>query len=371
MITFLIFLVLLYSMTKLSEKIMRSNKKIGNLFLLFPVILLTLFCGLRYSGTDFLVYNKEFYRVQNYTFFGAIKDGVEPGLAFLMKVSYIISTENTIPYFLLISFLTNIIFCYAVKKYTNNFSFAILLYVLSFTYFSTFNISGQYIAIMITFWGMQYLIKLDKKKYLICIMIAFLFHYSSLIMLLLAIIPKNNYKVDVKKVLQVIVFGFLVLFSYPLLEKVIFFIPLLGEKYFVFLQELYNFKREASLAHILIFIIQIFFLFYYRNELFRKQKSADNQIKIYYFTMSFLISGVFVLLSQNNVFWIRLGSYFSIYIIVLISEILISIKKIEKPIWYYIVLVFYFTICLYLLLTGSGEVYPFKLRMFDSIYQLR
>lgn len=369
MFTLSLFIIVLMFIAKFAE--LNIKKDIGNILLLFTALLLTLFVGIRYSGTDFLVYNNEYFRAQNYDISEAITKGMEPGLYLLIKISSFFFPNNSTFFFVLMGAITNILFCFGVKKYTNRIALSIFLYIISFTYFTTFNISLQFVAIMITFYSIDYLIQHNRKKYVLSILIAFLFHYTSLLMLILLLIPRKKYEINFKTIIYITIFGVIISFSYSILSYGISLIPLLGDKYINFLNSLYSNTREASIAHTLIWITEAIAIFFFYQHCRRNEVDSYKLAKFYYFTITFLLSGIFIVLSLKNVFWIRVGEFLNIYGLILIPEFVNVISKKERVLVIFVLIILYLTVCIYLLLNGSGEVYPFSIRIMENVYKLR
>lgn len=111
------------------------------------------------------------------------------------------SKLNEMP-FAFVNFLAAIIIfislLYALKQSPNPI-FTLLLYVLLFRYYASYNIIRQSIAAIIFLVGIPFIIKRKFVKYLFCVLIAMCFHMSSILMIVFYFLPniKINYKFSI------------------------------------------------------------------------------------------------------------------------------------------------------------------------------
>lgn len=160
-----------------------DNKKI---WVGLIILMLVLISGLRVDST---LYSDEWnyrYAFESYgkMSFNALDLNLlkEPGFTLL---NYFIAqlTHNSQFLILICAFITNLSIIVFLFRYSNNFLFSLFLYITGGTFFSSMNIMRQYLAIAIILFGFQYILNKDLKKFMIFVLIAFLFHKSAIIAL--------------------------------------------------------------------------------------------------------------------------------------------------------------------------------------------
>src|SRR5690606_16453571 len=101
-----------------------------------------------------------------------------------------IFTENPQWYFAIsATFIIFSIFVF-IYKYSPNIYLSVLLFVTIGGYFTSHNITRQYIAIAICLYGFSYIIKRNPIKYFLVVLVAISFHTSSIIMMPLYLLAK-------------------------------------------------------------------------------------------------------------------------------------------------------------------------------------
>ena len=155
----------------------------------YSLIVLTLISGLRSAevGTDTQMYIDAYEEIGHSSFpFTNVR--YEFGFSLLFNVCYKISSS---PQFMLLvtSFIINFGVLYFIFKMSPDPSFSILLYLLSFNYFISFNLMRQYLGTAI---ALMFIPCLKKKHYLIYIigcLISVLFHKINIVLILLVLCP--------------------------------------------------------------------------------------------------------------------------------------------------------------------------------------
>ncbi len=171
----------------------RGKIPFKKLFLWFSFSVITLQMGLRWeTGSDWLPYINHFYSQDLSTPFVNNENGYEAGYNFFVSVFKFITPEYS---FLL--FVHAVIFFLLLKKSYQFFTPYSLVAVLLFyvTFLGIWGSSRQLLAVVI---GLLGLICLYEKKWLaygICVLLAFQFHSSSLLLLIFIFLRKkfDNY----------------------------------------------------------------------------------------------------------------------------------------------------------------------------------
>lgn len=207
-----------------------SNSKSSKLFLIAACFLIFFVFGFRnFTAIDDPSYIRIFNNVKFYGWFSNFKTStMEPGYLFINDIVgkltddyfYMQIVNAVIPISLLYTLLNKL-------KDRINISMSIFLF-LTLIYFQMLAVGllRMFIAIMIVLHAYLYLVNKKYKKYVLCIILAALFHYSALFLLILLyyFITKNN------KSKTFISISF---FSIPVLFWVIvkFIVPFLGKRY--------------------------------------------------------------------------------------------------------------------------------------------
>lgn len=129
----------------------------------------------------------------------------EQGYLFFAKFIGMISNGSNRAYLMITSFVSLIGPMFLFKRYSKNIVITLFLYISWGYYTITFNNVRQSIAISICFMAIPYLFDRKFIKYLLVIMLAFSFHYSAVIMLLLY--PLTSFVMDMRKTIYVVIVG--------------------------------------------------------------------------------------------------------------------------------------------------------------------
>lgn len=162
------------------------RKKLPISFFIVPSFLI-LFVIFAFRGdftTDYKNYSDLFNIYNRYGFWEVFKAGfqVEPGYIFLNKL-FGIFTDDVIYLFMFTSFVILFGFYYHINKYSVNVWLSILLFVTAGSYYASFNITRQIFAVAIIFFGSGFLYERKFFKFLFFVILASLFHKTSLIMI--------------------------------------------------------------------------------------------------------------------------------------------------------------------------------------------
>ena len=181
-----------------------SNKTARKILIVISVVFPIIIAGFRFNnGADYLQYKNLYDRFINYGVFSSSTStkSIEIGFQWILRICSLFTTDS-IYYFFLISLITIGLFYYGIWKESNNILFSITLFFISGIYLDTFNAVRQYLAVSIIFISVKYLINKEFVKYMIIVLIASLFHYSAIIMIL--VYPLFNIRLSFLKVICLI-----------------------------------------------------------------------------------------------------------------------------------------------------------------------
>ena len=279
-----------------------NRKKIA--YYIFLIVLVC-FGGFRGGlGNDFVNYYKWYYIKINDKFFEIGYVGIMNLFAYLNLSIYHIQ---------FVFFTGTLIFIsLAIRKFTINYKFA-SLYYLVFPYFFlySFILMRQYIAMAIVFWSFQFLLKNEPFQYIIAILIGSLFHYTCLLAGFLVYFIFFLSKIISKKQ---IIFFLLLSIPFAFINWFHFFGFLFeGTKY-----ELYFLEKnmiQVNYIKLILFNIEALFIFYFYNELINF--NPNNKFFIFLTLFAFILANIFA--SVN--YLVRFSLYFRFFEIIILADI--------------------------------------------------
>lgn len=286
-----------------------NNSILALLFSFFIIFI----CGSRYGiGTDYWNY----YRIYNG---GYGYERVEWGFKSLVKFSWLISPNNFSFFIFLVAFLSILVKCIYFSKLKNPF-FAVLVYMCLYYFPLDFNVIRQGFASSFIYFAVEKGKKKNLLGYLVFLGIAFLFHYTAIIFLVLYPIcrKKITFKLGhlffifiILLILRMSVIPFLFnSFRNLVVSKTSSPVIIQLVNYFW----LSNFHFSLNFWRRLIFIIAYLLIF--------GTKNANCYFVFYLF--SFIIS---TMLTGNDIFSYRLSTWFDIFSIPLFCSRRISFTK--------------------------------------------
>lgn len=323
---FLIFVLYFFT------KHIKHGKKI---FLFLTFFIMWCIVVLRWNiGVDYQNYNRIYSQVITSNLFEAFQI-IEPGYAILIYFSNILFPNNVWFMHFIVGTITMIFFYLAIKKISPSYFLSVYIFVSINFFYSMMNQERQFLALSIVAYSLYYLInKKDKLKFIILILIAMTFHYSSIVCLLL-LLPNYISKFKYKKILFsiCILFLFIIILN---LEKILY-----GTSYGRYFNSYYD--NQLQISVILNTFVRLFIsipIYYFYRKYKMKFKKCEVLFHMFFFMMFFQICSL-----ASSVFG-RLTTYFFAAIIFIIPIIIDNIKfkmnkkVINKIIIFIIVLLF-------------------------------
>ncbi|MBR5192037.1 MAG: EpsG family protein [Clostridia bacterium] len=178
--------ILAFGFAMLMSYAIQKNKKYkSNAWLLAILIVgMALFIGFRFNvGTDYGSYYRTYEKYSRMSW-GELLVVDDPGLRIIAKLSsYLIDSPITM--FVIAALIFCSLFITSIYEYTENFLFAMFLFVCSGTFLEAFNGVKQATAMAIIFYGFRFIKQKSFIKYLITILIATIFHSTAIVMVVL------------------------------------------------------------------------------------------------------------------------------------------------------------------------------------------
>lgn len=341
----LVLIVMVYMYSRIKKSIIgNEDTKIGDLLVFLSLWLIS---GVRsFVGTDFTAY-KNYFDILNY--YSLSYHEYEIGY-YLLNYLVRLFTNDAQYLFLITSFIVIFLTTRTLKEYSVSYMLSIFLFITLYFYYNSFNILRQYIAVSIVFYSVRYILRDNSKKYILTILIASLFHNTSLIMIPFYWLLKmkiSNIRYFVLFLLS-IVLSFITPNLISLISKII---P--GLSSYV------NYYSEGASANSVIIITLSILIFSLVNK--KNILAFDENSKIYINCIFFTL--FFAVLSNNNIMFFRVASYFYIFVIILIPICIKVINKRLRPIISLLLILMMTIYHYYLLSSNTGGVLPYYVNL--------
>lgn len=345
-----IFILFLYGLLIVKSKLKNANKT----FVIIASIHLGLLMSLRADtvGTDVKSYNYLFYLIGiSPDMFNVISSA--PLFILYNKAVSFISTD---PQWIIIFNSLIIVFGTGLFIYRNskNILMSFYYYISLYFYFRSFNISRQFIALILVANSFHYLKTRKYIKFLLLIIAATLVHNTAIVGLILFPLSKvkwNNIKLTILAVITTVIS-----LSYEMLLNLFF---LVFPRYMNYMNEgIASYEGEGkkifvSFFYLLLIIISMVAL---------KNKKKENQEKeLFTLTSIMIIATVIGIVFYNNSLMSRFEIYFAFFAILFIPALVKYISnKWTRIILYYVLMIITAIPMLVQLHSGISGVIPYK-----------
>ena len=284
------------------------------LFLTVFSIPLIILSGLRYPriGTDTAIYL--FFFEETFNGGSAI---YEPGFNLLLKIISLITHNGQIMLIMVNIIIFTLLFRF-ILKYSNCIWLSVFLFIGMEIFDQSMNLIRQILALSIIVNSIDYLLKRQYYKFSLIVLLASTFHFSALVFFVAPIIDKIRLTT-----LKIFTF-YICIILISVLSSII--ITLILTKLGIYGAYLNNDNfgvvdqpKIACILHLLINILLFSFCYLFG---WKKTESKTNRLM----TKLLMVGGVFWAMSLNFSTAGRAALYFDIYSIVLIPNILFSLK---------------------------------------------
>lgn len=316
-----------------------SKKYIEVYYFLMVIFLVT--AGIRdlIGGYDVYIYRSVFLRNTD----GIDSSSFEIGFKSLFKVLKLFSDSEYFMFFVISCIITITTFT-SLKKYSNYIFLALFIFFCKF-YLMSYVYLRQGIAMGIVWYSLKYVYRRDLLRFLIVVLMGFLFHKSALIFILVYFFNNKH-----KKVKYIITFFvFLLITITPIINPVLIYLSGFDDRYEGYGSSIgQHFNILYMLEAIVCFLV---FLFYHKNVVESK--------KIVLFNGFFFYILLQLLAAKKGIF-IRLTWYYLIFYCIILSSFINDFqfsRKIYKPI-----LIIGFSLLFFRLLIvwDNGDFLPYK-----------
>ena len=388
MIPYILCFITIIFETFISEKMFKEgNKETGNFFGILLIFTLSLFAGMRdlTIGTDVLGYvTKDFNNASYYTL-NTLFDisNEEPGFVMLCFICNKLFGNIHVLLFVIEIIISTFLFLFLKNNRKNNsMTFTMIIYLL-LCYLESFCIIRQHIALAICLYASKYVNKSNPKKRdfikaLIFDFIAYMFHSSAilyiLIYLLMYISNKSEDNKQNKKIFLIFVITSIILILHEFLTQILINLNILPERYLIYLNpnSITSYISQFNNSNLLrIFYkftwIIIFLRSFYREKI--KKNRISNALPCILLVLDlliYIISCKYIIFSRLNI--ILFESVLLLYNNYLFENIKIRQNKILMYVLIITLLLtnFYFVIIKKSNTVGGYNVYPY---VFEDDYK--
>ena len=363
MLTYNIFIFFVTFFLYFDYKINADNdlyveRKRVSFFMFLTLSLIVFFAGFRLEiGYDYPKY------LAGYMFDSELKHW-EPLFNFVTKtireVNFGLESQAL---FLFFSFITILVLYLAIRKLTPHFRTSLLLYLLVPALFlNSFSVVRQALAMVILLYGLYYLtVEVDRRKYIFFGLLAFLFHYSAIFVILAYLVLGNLFN----KTYSWIVYVFGIMLSFAL------YFSHIGKGILLMLPGHFSTyaHSEISVSILKLVVVNAFFIFF----VLQKDTFIETRLQRYLLNSMFLATLLFNIFADFT-YVTRISQYFLVSEIILVPMYIYSFKeKFKQQLFLILFLTYYlfnFNYALYRdeYYTGSRPHFlvPYKNYLFEE-----
>ena len=329
------------------------GKKFVNVYVGVVFLVLLFLSAFRYMiGTDYSTYTFAVLRIKDNFSFDWLN--FEPGFILL---NYLIGpfTQSGQLLIIVASVITLVLFFVSFKQSVSPTQSIFLFYSL-FLYCMSFNLIRQFIAIGIAMVSLKYIINQSVKKFIVCVVIAMLFHTSAILIVPLFFLQRIQMRLRTIVVLMVGLGLFSILYN-PIMSVFFRFFP----QYATYKDG----SGGSSTLNILILILSLSMLLLVREGHYY---TWDDKKTLNCYIAAILL-GLFVTAFSVKILFFARASYY--FFCVTVFSIPFCWSRLRNSRYYYILkgvtMVFAIVLFVRMLTQNTGEVVPYQLWDFSQL----
>ncbi len=297
------------------------------LFLGLTATCLIVVAGLRYRvGTDFGFY---YNALENYPpkLWEYIRKVDEPGFPIIASIINLFTNDGAVFIFVTATITIGMIL-YVTYKYTDTYVFSSLLFIFTGIWSGSFNGVRQFFAAAIICLGHRFILNKKPWKYLLCVLLAFLFHASAIVMIIPYFISRN--KISVKNILILTIGSIVLLNNYELIFS--FIGALKDEAIDTTLDYMAN---QVNILRVVVCIVPAAFC------LFLYFKSPKDKEQTFYLNI-LILYGLLSVIGMNSPYLSRVNIYLLVLLPLAMGKLVVfEDKKLEILAKWVIILLFF------------------------------
>lgn len=335
----------------------KANTKIKKILMFILIVSVPIIIStFRYKvGIDFNSY-KEYYDivVRRYTNHISMPPVFEKGFILVNIIAYYVFNNAQGAFFL----LSTLFVCFSIGgiiRFKDKVSLPIsTLIFMTFFYSASFNGTRQLIASSIIFFGLSYLLEKKYIKYFLIVLLAIMFHRTSVLAFLFPlIVPRNKEKIDYNdKIFNIVIFALIILF--PILKIALQYICELLHVY----SSYFEMTGDSSIKFLLYIMPPLLLVLYFRKNIIDADYKNLFLIRLMILQIPLQFMGCYVRYMD------RLSLYVSTSQIIIMSMLTKNVDEKHKKLVKWLVISWYifYYIFVYIFLNGNG-VYPYKFKI--------
>lgn len=317
---------------------------------LMAIVLLTLFCGLRYeTGTDTETY---YYWYERNVPFEKFADARDFGFSLLCKAIYHFISPDPQVMFLIVALITSSLMISTIWRYGRPFELAMLLYLVTGIYFFSFNGIRQALAAAVIFAGAKFIFERDWVRSMAVILLAASFHSSALLLIPMYFIADSkgfSWR-------HFVIAGAVIFFFFLYGDVVSGIFDAVGSnKYGAYSTVLTDTSEGASIFRFLV-QVSVFAIAVTRSKQLVALYPKTAMILINYSFLALL----FTLISLKHCYYARVAFYPSVFNILLLSYLPKSFGRQSSIIIYTGIIICYLLYFFLLLQSGESNLIPYR-----------
>jgi len=334
--------------------VLKKQMKLPNIFFVTLILISFMsFYALRWkTGTDFGNYYESYFNYGQ-TSIADLIGTRDWGFYVLTSAIYDLCPDSFVFYNYILAALTYIPLVLTYRKSSSNFTFTMFLYITMMTYYWPYNGVRQSIACSICFCA--YPLLYDKKyiKYVLCVLVAYLFHSTALLMIpIMFIVTRRAWSKLIG--ITVTLLGASLVFMSNIWNNITELLQFIGqEKMANDYQVFDDADKGANILRIIVVLVPIIMSFIFYKQLKRNNPKIDLLIN-----MS-LMCGAFMIFSSKVTVLARFSSYFIFFNALLIPEISALFKERDRRLFLGITAMLFF-IYMCMLLPVDSDLLPYR-----------
>lgn len=331
-----------------------KNDKRKKIFLALSFGLMFLIMGFREIGvgTDTVLYTNSFVKYCSQSFSSVLSlDNSALVYALFNKIVSLFSQD---PHAILVagSAITLGLTAKFIYDNSEHVVYSTLLFIVFYHYFSAFNISRQYLAIMIIAYGFKYVKEKKIFKYIICCLLATFTHNTAVIGFFL--IPLMYIKFNKT---SIIIYSILMSGVMFLIPNLLTLFTSIFTHYQVYFQEYFQTgSTTGTLLMVALYIIIALMAFFFKGK--DQEEKAEENREYYILFIINILTILTLLVSTSIPILSRISLYFSIFAIIYIPRIFDKVKF--KTILYLFFIIIMAWSMTNKLQSGDSQVVPYQ-----------
>lgn len=340
-----------------------KNQKIKKIVFIL-IVFCILFSVMALRGKTVGVDNNLYCVIFNSITDGVITEQFDTSMGYVYYnqfVSFLLG-DNTRNIIIANAFVITLLFVIFITKSSPNVYASAVLYILLYFYLQSFNITRQFIAILLCAIAMKYAIDRKWKMYIVLSICAIAIHNTAIFMAIVGLILGLIKHYNIKKIM--IIWG-IALASGLFLTPAIKIFTTIFPKYISYFTTNNIFGETGSGGKILLILVYLCFtilgVFLLKNKKHDQDEDINEERKyMIYMTLTGLacitgLEGAFV-----SMLIARVSLYFEVFTIIYIPMLIEKIHK-RKEVWYLITYIIFFIAFYAMLLKNISGVVPYVL----------